>query len=211
MDLECAATVSGLFDALTEYTPSDREVLRHRVVSVLTCAEQSADRCETWDTVLFLCGFLGSLVVMIATAINMAGFMTRASFEGLSTSILVLSSLATAGLGLRERLKLKDRAVLNRRTVTAIQRLAFLFLTKAGPYRDLAPDVRYMRFAEEIEDAKSAADKDHLKIRDLEDQVSTTGRVLEPSFTLSPPQPQPQTTPSQPQTPHVPVFSHVIA
>jgi hypothetical protein len=234
MDLECASRIALLFEGLAEYTARERQVLKQRVVDVLQCAEHNADRCETWDTVLFLGGFLGSLVVMIATAINMAGFMTPRSFEAMSTVILVLSSVGTAALGLRERLKLKEAAILNRRTAASIQRLTFLFLTRAGPYKDMDPADRYIKFAEEVEDAKTLADKEHLRIRDLEDQTTSgadnflgprglarasagfepgpgPGPGLQPDvFITPPPPPQPPSFLPVPLPLSVPVVAHTI-
>jgi hypothetical protein len=182
MDLECAEGVSTLINELGEYEHGDKLVIHRRVVDILSCAETLADRYETWDTVLFLGGFLGSLVVVIATAVNMAGFMTRTAFEALSTTILVLSSLGTAALGLRERLKLKEAAILNRHTATTVQRMVFLFLARAGPYKISDAGERFRKFMVDLEAAKAAADRDHLKMRRTEDQPAAASSSSSSSF-----------------------------
>jgi hypothetical protein len=169
MDLECADDVGRLLDTCTEYPSRDRQVLRQRVVQVLGCAETVADRTEAWDTAFFTAGFGASLLVTLATAINLAKFMTPKASETLSTVIIVLSSLGTAALALRERLKFKETALLNRRTSSAIQRASFLFMARAGPYAIPDQSVRYVTFFQDVEAIKAAADQAHLRIRDLED------------------------------------------
>jgi hypothetical protein len=58
-------------------------------------------RYEWWDTRLFAFGFTLSILVTIASAINIGGFMSSAGKHVITTIIVLMSSVATAALALR--------------------------------------------------------------------------------------------------------------
>jgi hypothetical protein len=169
MDVECAADIDTLLHGLeAEGVPDFRlTVMRTRLVKVLDVAERGADRAEFWDTAMFLTGFMGSLVVTIATAVNLAGYVSPSAANAVSTAILLLSSIGTAAMGLRERLKFKEVAVLSRRTASQLQRAAFLYL--AGAETGPNPDAAFRAFVHQVERIKQVADAGHLQLRDAED------------------------------------------
>ena len=203
MDLECAADVGRLLDTLPEYSARDRAVLKQRVVSVLDCAEKMADRTETWDTAFFTAGFAASLVVTVATAVNLAKFMSPTATETLSAVILVISSVGTAALALRERLKFKETALLNRRTSSAMQRAVFLFMARAGPYASPDPGKRFADFVQDVEAIKTSADQAHLRIRNLEDTGGGGGAAVAVPTSTPTPIPPPQHIPPVDNVDHV--------
>jgi hypothetical protein len=161
MDLECAADMGPLFDTLPDLQDRARLVAKTRFVRVLDVAEQGADRAERQDTTLFMCGFLGSLLVTITTAVNLAGYVSASASSAVSTAVLVLSSLGTAAMGLRERLKFRERAVVLRRTSSMLQRAGFLYLADA----DAGAPATYRRFMADIERIKCGADVANLQFR----------------------------------------------
>jgi hypothetical protein len=171
MDIECAHEVGPLFDDIPALSPREREVLKTRFIGVLDAAEKGADRAEAMDTTLFLVGFIGSLVVTVATAVNLAGFVNASATAAVSTTVLILSSIGTAAMGLRERLKFRDKAVVLRRTSSHLQRSGFLYLAGAGPYESLAdaPMRAYRAFFQDIETIKAGADSATLHLRNSED------------------------------------------
>ena len=174
MDIECADAVGRLFESLPDIPEWERDVVSTRLTSVLGTAEAGADRAETLDTSLFLAGFLGSLLVTITTAVNLAGYITPAAASAVSTAVLVLSSLGTAAMGLRERLKFRERAVMLRRTSSALQRAAFLFLAHAGPYEHCpSPMAAYRAFVRDVEAIKGNADATSLQLRSASDDNGT--------------------------------------
>jgi hypothetical protein len=172
MDLECAEGMGRLFDTLPDLLDREREVAKARFVSVLGTAERGADRAETMDTSLFLCGFIGSLLVTVTTAINLAGYVNPTAAAAVSTAVLVLSSLGTAAMGLRERLKFREKAVVLRRTSSLLQRSAFLYLAGAGPY-EAAPNATaaYRAFVRDVEAIKTSADSASLLLRSSQDDA----------------------------------------
>lgn len=173
MDIECATTIGRLFDTLPDVSDREREVAKARLTSVLGTAEQGADRAEGLDTSLFLCGFIGSLLVTITTAVNLAGYVTPSAAAAVSTAVLVLSSVGTAAMGLRERLKFRERAVVLRRTSSLLQRAAFLYLAGAGPYEHSASaGAAYRAFVRDVEAIKSSADSASLLLRSNQDDGS---------------------------------------
>lgn len=176
MDIECATTIGRLFDTLPDVSDREREVAKARLTSVLGTAEQGADRAEGLDTSLFLCGFIGSLLVTITTAVNLAGYVTPSAAAAVSTAVLVLSSVGTAAMGLRERLKFRERAVVLRRTSSLLQRAAFLYLAGAGPYEHSASaGAAYRAFVRDVEAIKSSADSASLLLRSNQDDGSGGG------------------------------------
>jgi hypothetical protein len=160
-----------LFDALPGISDRERTVAKTRFVKVLDTAERGADRAERLDTSLFLFGFLGSLLVTITTAVNLAGYVTPTGAAAVSTAVLVLSSMGTAAMGLRERLKFRDRAVVLRRTSAMLQRTGFLYLGAA----DAGGTGAYQAFMGAVEVIKGGADLASLQFRSGEDGSGALG------------------------------------
>jgi hypothetical protein len=92
-----------------------------RFYNVLSKIEEEADKWENWDTSLFVLGFLGSLIVTLGTALSLTNFVSQSAISTISTIVLLVSSVATAVLGIRERLKFRERALQARRTATRLQ------------------------------------------------------------------------------------------
>ena len=92
-----------------------------RFYNVLSEIEEEADKWENWDTSLFVLGFLGSLIVTLGTALSLTNFVSQSAISTISTIVLLVSSVATAVLGIRERLKFRERALQARRTATRLQ------------------------------------------------------------------------------------------
>ena len=92
-----------------------------RFYNVLSKIEEEADKWENWDTSLFVLGFLGSLIVTLGTSLSLTNFVSQSAISTISTIVLLVSSVATAVLGIRERLKFRERALQARRTATRLQ------------------------------------------------------------------------------------------
>jgi hypothetical protein len=92
-----------------------------RFYNVLSKIEEEADKWENWDTSLFVLGFLGSLIVTLGTALSLTNFVSQSAISTISTIVLLVSSVASAVLGIRERLKFRERALQARRTATRLQ------------------------------------------------------------------------------------------
>ena len=92
-----------------------------RFYNVLNKIEEEADKWENWDTSFFVLGFLGSLIVTLGTALSLTPFGSQSAISTISTIVLLVSSVATAVLGIRERLKFRERALQARRTATRLQ------------------------------------------------------------------------------------------
>ena len=92
-----------------------------RFYNVLSKIEEEADKWENWDTSFFVLGFLGSLIVTLGTALSLTNFVSQSAISTISTIVLLVSSVATAVLGIRERLKFRERALQARRTATRLQ------------------------------------------------------------------------------------------
>ena len=43
--------------------------------------EKAADNKESWDTAMFVIGFVGSLAVTVGSALSLAGFMSKAATQ----------------------------------------------------------------------------------------------------------------------------------
>lgn len=95
--------------------------MQTRFYNVLSKIEEEADKWENWDTSLFVLGFLGSLIVTLGTALSLTNFVSQSAISTISTIVLLVSSVATAVLGIRERLKFRERALQARRTATRLQ------------------------------------------------------------------------------------------
>ena len=113
-----SSALHTLVPALQGLDDTQRALLQARVMPLLASTEKKGRAAERLDTGLFLGGFCVSLVVTIATAINLAGYVTPTAASAVGTAILVLSSLATGTLGLRERLRLKETSIISKRCCT---------------------------------------------------------------------------------------------
>ena len=159
-------SMAPLLDALAgEYPPLALEILKSRYCAIVDSADREALRCEWWDTRLFMLGFGGSLLVTIAAAVGQAGYMTLDSITVVNTVVLLLSSVATAALGLRERLKFGEKGDIWKRLSSVLQRRGFLFLTKSGKYADLTSLECLQMFTVDVENLKLQSDREHQALR----------------------------------------------
>ncbi len=183
------AGIHALVESAEGLTGNQKALLQARVVPLMMAAEAKALTAERWDNGLFLGGFCGSLVVTIATAINLAGYVTPTAASAVSTGILVLSSLATATLALRERLRLRESVVLYRRFASLLQKAFVLFFAQAAPY-SAGPAGSYQAFVRDVETIKGLTDQAQLRLREEEAPAGavqpspTTTVQLPPSTTV---------------------------
>ena len=157
--------MTPLFDAMEEFTEQQRNVIKSRFLPMIDATERAAKRSEWWDTRMFLIGFGTSLVVTIVAAINISSFIDTMTRNVLGAVVLALSSIGTAALGLRERLKFHETALIAKRLSAKLQRRGFLFLAKADPYN--APDREecYANFIGYTEKIKLQADEEQMKLQ----------------------------------------------
>ena len=79
--------------------------------------------------------------------------------------VLALSSIGTAALGLRERLKFHETALIAKRLSAKLQRRGFLFLAKADPYDAPNREECYANFIGYTEKIKLQADEEQMKLQ----------------------------------------------
>ena len=160
-----------LVDALTTiYSQEQVNILKTRFLAIVDSAERDSKRSSWWDSRLFLLGFCGSLLVTVAAAIGQAGYMTSSAVTIVNTMVLLLSSVGTAALGLRERLKFREKADISQRLSSALQQRGFMFLAPSGKYASMEPLARFQCFIMDVESLKLRADHEHQALRIQEDQ-----------------------------------------
>jgi hypothetical protein len=165
------AAMTPLVDALTTvYTQEQVNVLKCRFLAIVDSAERDSKRSNWWDTRLFLLGFGGSLLVTVAAAISQAGYMTSSAITIVNTMVLLMSSIGTAALGLRERLKFREKADISQRLSSALQQRGFMFIAPSGKYAAMEPLTRFQTFVMDVESLKLRADQEHQALRIQEDQ-----------------------------------------
>lgn len=169
-----------LVDAMKEYTDAERNVIKARVLPLIDSTEREAKRAEWWDTRMFLIGFGASLVVTIAAAINIAAFISPTLRDGLGTALLVISSIGTTALGLRERLKFHETAIIARRLSIRLQRHGFLFLSHAEPYGGPDPQKAFTTFMTFIERLKMSADHEQMKLKNESMDETKRSKLMPP-------------------------------
>ena len=157
--------MTPLFDAMEEYTPHQRNVIKSRFLPMIDATEIKAKRSEWWDTRMFFIGFGTSLAVTILAAINIASFITPMTRDVLGAVVLAVSSIGTAALGLRERLKFHETALIARRLSSKLQRRGFLFLARAEPYDTNNREECYASFIGYTEKIKLQADEEQMKLQ----------------------------------------------
>jgi hypothetical protein len=157
--------MAPLFDSMEEFTAHERAVIKSRFIPMIDATERTAIKAEWWDTRMFLMGFGASLVVTIGAAVNIAGFITPAEKNIVGVAVLVLSSIGTAALGLRERLKFQEVSIIARKMSNKLQRRGFLFLARADPYAAQDRQEAYASFITHTERIKLQADEDNLKLK----------------------------------------------
>ena len=163
------AAMGPLFDGMTEFTEHERAVIKTRFLPMIDASERDARRAEWWDTRMFLLGFGSSLLVTIAAALNIAGFVSTQARDVMSTTVMLVSSIGTAALGLRERLKFQEAAVIARRLSCKLQRRGFLFLARADPYAKDDRHESYADFVRHTELMKVQADEERMKLQSEDD------------------------------------------
>jgi hypothetical protein len=186
-----------LIDALSDvYDEHQLDLIKSRYLAIIDSAERDAERSGWWDTRLFLLGFWGSLLVTIAAAISQAAYMTPYAVTIVNTIVLLMSSIGTAALGLRERLKFREASDISKRLSSYLQQRGFMFLSAAGKYADLTPGARFTTFIMDVENAKIRADHAHQALRTQEDThlassmhthntASVTGEEKRPALNTS--------------------------
>ena len=176
-------SIAPLLDGLEAvYSPLQITILKSRFLAIIDSAERDAIRSDWWDTRLFMLGFGGSLLVTIAAAIGQAGYMTPSAVTIVNTLVLLLSSIGTAALGLRERLKFREAADISKRLSSALQQRGFLFLSASGKYADMSADQRFQTFIVDVENYKMRSDEEHQALRTQEDthQGTTSASIGAP-------------------------------
>ena len=163
-------SMAPLFDSLDEYTVQEKELLKSRYLAIIDSAERDAIRSDWWDTRLFMLGFCGSLLVTIAAAIGQAGYMTLEASTIVNTLVLLVSSIGTAALGLRERLKFREASDISKRLSSTLQQRGFMFLSNAGKFACMDTRQRFRTFVTDVENYKLRADYEHQTLRTQEDQ-----------------------------------------
>lgn len=165
-----------LVDALTAiYSQEQVNILKTRFLAIVDSAERDSKRYNWWDSRLFLLGFCGSLLVTVAAAISQAGYMTSSAVTIVNTMVLLLSSVGTAALGLRERLKFREKADISQRLSSALQQRGFMFLAPSGKYATMELLARFQCFIMDVESLKLRADHEHQALRIQEDQHGSNG------------------------------------
>lgn len=163
-------SMAPLFDGLKElYTPHQISILKSRYLAIIDSAERDAVRSDWWDTRLFMLGFGGSLLVTIAAATGQAGYMTIYAMTILNTFVLLMSSIGTAALGLRERLKFREAADISKRLSSNLQQRGFMFLSRSGKYAGMDVGQMYQTFIVDVENQKMRSDEEHHALRTQED------------------------------------------
>ena len=157
--------MTPLFDAMEEFTEQQRNVIKSRFLPMIDATERAARRSEWWDTRMFLIGFGTSLVVTIVAAINISSFINVMTRDILGAVVLTLSSIGTAALGLRERLKFHETALIAKRLSAKLQRRGFLFLARADPYDAPNREECYTNFIGYTEKIKLQADEEQMKLQ----------------------------------------------
>ena len=157
--------MSPLFDGMTEFTEHERAVIKSRFIPMIDATERDATRAEWWDTRMFLLGFGSSLLVTIAAALNISGYVSVSSKDIVGTMVLLVSSIGTAALGLRERLKFHEAAGIARRLSCKLQRRGFLFLARAEPYANQDRHESFADFVRHTEFMKVQADEERNKLQ----------------------------------------------
>lgn len=165
--------MAPLFDNLAEYTDHERDVIKKRFIPMIDATEREAKRAEWWDTRMFMLGFGGSLLVAILAAISIASFVSANLKDIMGTLVLLVSSVGTAALGLRERLKFKESASISRRLSCKLQRRGFLFLARAEPYNSPDRQEAYCDFVRHTELLKMQADEERLALSEEQDMRSS--------------------------------------
>lgn len=160
-----------ILDDMQELTDLDRKLIKARVTPLIDATERVAERATWWDTRLFMLGFCGSLIVTIAAAINQAAYITGAWNSALGTLVLVMSSIGTAALGARERLKFREKADAAKQFSCNMQAEFMQFLARAGMYTETQThswDAACSVFISRIETLKNTADQQQLALQHIE-------------------------------------------
>ena len=185
--------MTPLFDAMEEFTEQQRNVIKSRFLPMIDATERAAKRSEWWDTRMFLIGFGTSLVVTIVAAINISSFIDMRTRDVLGATVLTLSSIGTAALGLRERLKFHETALIAKRLSAKLQRRGFLFLAKADPYDVPNREECYANFIGYTEKIKLQADEEQMKLQaEREDHYRPRPHMLSSQMSTTPSTAQPK-------------------
>lgn len=174
---------------------------------MIDAADREKDRAYWWDSRLFMFGFLGSLLVTLVASVNLAGYISPSMQNIVGTVVVVVSSVGTAAMGLRERLKFKEAGDISKRLSSDLQRRGFLFIARAEPYASRDREAAYRKFIRHAETLKMRTDEEHLALQEEDDRREPDGHA--PFSTLTPlnrvhtPEPAPLTLSVPGDTPAV--------
>jgi hypothetical protein len=148
-------------------------LLETRFLPMIDAAEGDGKRLHRWDKWLFLTGFTSSLFVTVIAAILQSNYLGDVGSAVIATSILVVSSLGTATVALRERLKFKEQGDIAQQMSTFLQKITFNFFSCNGRYRHARRGDAFVVFARDVENAKR--DMDLLRLSLTDDTRSGAG------------------------------------
>lgn len=164
--LPFSVSFRALFDDMQEYTDHDKSIVRARFMPLIDHAEREAARADSWDTVLFYTGFVGSILVTIAASVNQAGYISNNVRDIMNFCILLLSSIGTAAVGMREKLKFREKADVFTRFSSRLQKRGFLFVSRAPPFDTENRTQAFVDFVRTVERLKLQADTEQRAVTD---------------------------------------------
>ena len=188
-----ATVMPALLDSMVEFCQHDRDVLKHRYVAVVVAAEAGAARAERWDAVLFVMGFVASLMTAVSSAVNYASFVNPTVSNGIGIVVLMLASLSSACQGMRQRMNFNGTATLLRQLSSKLQRIGFLFVARAAPYNGSNRQAVFQRFVSDVETTKAIMDQTQLQMRDHDDANGSLSTTIEGPAPPTPAVPPPST------------------
>jgi len=133
---------------------AQKALLRTRYVPLLIHAAKETNSAAFYDMFWFLVGFIGLMLVTTLTAVSKFGYIGDSLSDALTTSVLVLSSVSTAAVGLRERFKFNELAGIMRQYASRLERRGVLFAGNAGSYANDPLDESFRKFIADVEKLK---------------------------------------------------------
>jgi hypothetical protein len=149
-----------------ELTTEQAYLLETRFLPMIDAAESDGRRLHRWDKWLFFLGFASSLFVTVIAAVLQSSYLGRIGSAVISTSILVVSSLGTATVALRERLKFKEQGDIAQQLSTFLQKITINFFSRTSRYRHELRSEAFVAFSRDVENAKRDMDMLRLSLTD---------------------------------------------
>lgn len=156
----------GMMRDAGEISAQQAYLLETRFLPMIDAAESDGRRLHRWDKWLFFLGFASSLFVTVIAAVLQSSYLGRVGGAVISTSILVVSSLGTATVALRERLKFKEQGDIAQQLSTFLQKITFNFFSCNGRYRHARRSDAFVVFSRDVENAKRDMDMLRLSLTD---------------------------------------------